>query len=115
MEKKKSNYAIGRQFEYKTMKALRQMGAVHIVRSASSKGIFDLVAFFPDGDVWCVQCKKNGRLSARERAVMQEFMDDTNNLIKVLHAYNEPGGGVKWEGLNRGTKGRKTKASGGDV
>lgn len=101
--KKRSNYAIGRQFEYKVMKALTKMGAYHLVRSASSKGLFDIVAFFPDGEVWGVQCKKNRRLGKAEREQLQEFINNVKN-VKVLHAYDIPNDGVGWEGIDGGTR-----------
>lgn len=56
------------------------MGAAYVMRAAQSKGKVDLLALFPPDraqcydrlgpteipDVWLVQCKRDGRLSAAE-------------------------------------------------
>lgn len=51
-----NRYAKGRRYEYKTRDYLYQLGARFVVRSAGSKGPFDLIAVF-DGDIWLIQVK----------------------------------------------------------
>lgn len=73
-----TNYQRGRAFEYRTRDKLKKDGAVYVMRAAQSKGIADLLVLWPWNDYtcpdcgsgleepWLVQCKRDGRLPARE-------------------------------------------------
>lgn len=50
------NYLAGRRFEYKVAKEYRDLGWT-VLRTAGSKGPFDLVAVSQDGAVTFIQCK----------------------------------------------------------
>ena len=47
MKKKIKKYEKGRRFEYKVKKFYEHLG-YYVIRSASSKGLFDLIAFNQD-------------------------------------------------------------------
>jgi hypothetical protein len=66
-----SNYRLGRAREYRVKKKLYELGALYVVRSFASKGLFDLTAVFPD-HVRLVQVKKS-YLSPKERGLLQDF------------------------------------------
>lgn len=65
------NYIRGRAREYVVKHKLIQMGAIWVVRSYASKGMFDLTAVFPD-HVRLIQVKKD-RISSKERTGLEEF------------------------------------------
>jgi hypothetical protein len=69
--KRTSNYRLGRAREYRVKKKLYKLGALYVVRSFASKGLFDLTAVFPD-HVRLIQVKKS-YLSSKERSLLQEF------------------------------------------
>ena len=62
-----ASYRKGANFERRVRKKLERMGAF-VVRSAGSKGVFDLIAIFPNGVIWGVQCKTNPRIHKDERS-----------------------------------------------
>jgi len=66
------SYRKGANFERKVRDKLKDMGAF-VVRSAGSKGVFDLIAIFEDGRVWGVQCKMSFRISNEEIRKMVEI------------------------------------------
>ena len=51
-----SNYESGRRFEYARMKHYREKGC-HVMRTAGSHGLFDLICIDTRGLVIMVQCK----------------------------------------------------------
>lgn len=54
-----TNYQRGRAFEYRVRDYyLKQLDACYVMRAAQSKGIADLAAFFRDGSVDLIQCKR---------------------------------------------------------
>ncbi|MEM3857511.1 MAG: hypothetical protein QXI37_03280, partial [Thermoprotei archaeon] len=55
---KTANYVLGRAREYRVKRKLLDMGALWVVRSYGSHGLFDLTAVFP-GETWLVQVKKD--------------------------------------------------------
>ena len=63
-----SGYVRGRRFEYKVKKLLEERGYI-VVRSAASKGPFDLVAL-RFGEILLIQCKLDGNLSKAEKQQM---------------------------------------------
>ena len=68
--KKKTNYKIGYQFEYKTMTFLRKNG-YYVIRSYGSKGLYDIIAVPPSNGTFhnyplLIQAKKNGYVHPEE-------------------------------------------------
>lgn len=61
----------------------KDVGACYVMRAAGSHTIADLAAFFPwhfvgtpqeqEPSVWLVQCKRDGRLPAEERELLQSL------------------------------------------
>lgn len=68
------SYRKGANFERRVRRELESKGAF-VVRSAGSKGVFDLLAVFPVGTVWGVQCKKTKRISESEVRRMLEVAE----------------------------------------
>ena len=68
-----SNYTRGRAREYRIRKKLLKEGALWVVRSYGSHGLFDLTAVFPDC-VRLIQVKKR-YIHPRERRVLAEFAE----------------------------------------
>lgn len=60
------NYQLGYAFERRVMKHLTDEGYL-VVRSSGSHGKIDIVAIALD-DVRLIQCKRHGKISAKERA-----------------------------------------------
>lgn len=63
-KRKQSQYALGRQFEYRTRDML-EMAGYFVFRSAQSRGVADLIAF-KKGEVLFVQCKRGGSINTKE-------------------------------------------------
>jgi Holliday junction resolvase len=70
-EKAVSNYTRGRAREYRIKKKLLMEGALWVVRSYGSHGLFDLTAVFPDC-VRLIQVKKK-YIHPRERRALADF------------------------------------------
>ena len=68
-------YVKGRNFEYRVKRYFEAKG-YFVVRSAGSKGVFDLIAI-TDGEVIGIQCKKHGQVSK----------DELNRIIEVSKKY----------------------------
>lgn len=96
-----TNYERGRAFEYRVRdKLLKELGAVSVTRSAGSKTKIDLIALFPalesytvwpaTGDVWLIQCKRDGKLPAAEREALLDIVERTGH--SAYHAHTGPGG-----------------------
>ena len=66
-----SNYTKGRAREYRVKKKLHEEGALWVVRSYGSHGLFDLTAVFPD-HVRLIQVKKD-YIHPKERKALEEF------------------------------------------
>ncbi|PSN82347.1 hypothetical protein B9Q03_09665 [Candidatus Marsarchaeota G2 archaeon OSP_D] len=66
-----SNYTKGRAREYRVKKKLEEEGALWVVRSYGSHGLFDLTAVFPDG-TRLIQVKKD-YMSPKERRKLEAF------------------------------------------
>lgn len=62
---KSTQYALGRAFEYRVRKYFEKHGFPVVVRSAQSKGNFDLVAV-KDGNAYLIQCKRSGGIDKSE-------------------------------------------------
>jgi len=58
-------YRKGADFERRVRKIIESEGGF-VVRSAGSKGVFDLIAIYPDGKIFGIQCKRSGSLSRKE-------------------------------------------------
>lgn len=58
-------YRKGADFERRVRKIIENEGGF-VVRSAGSKGVFDLIAIYPDGTIFGIQCKRSGSLSRKE-------------------------------------------------
>ena len=65
------NYTRGRAREYRVKKKLFGEGALWVVRSYGSHGLFDLTAVFPD-HVRLIQVKKD-YIHPKERKALEEF------------------------------------------
>jgi hypothetical protein len=61
-----AKYRAGRDLEYAAAKDLEANGYL-IIRAAGSHGLADLIAFKP-GEVLIVQCKLDGKMTARQRS-----------------------------------------------
>lgn len=66
-----SNYVKGRAREYRVKKRLYEEGALWVVRSYGSHGLFDLTAVFPDC-VRLIQVKKD-YLHPKEKKALKDF------------------------------------------
>ena len=66
-----SNYTKGRAREYRVKKKLLEEGALWVVRSYGSHGLFDLTAVFPNC-VRLIQVKKD-YLHPKEKKALEEF------------------------------------------
>jgi len=66
-----SNYTKGRAREYRVKKKLLEEGALWVVRSYGSHGLFDLTAVFSD-HVRLIQVKKD-YIHPKERKALEEF------------------------------------------
>jgi len=84
-----TNYARGRQFEYKVIQHLKKSWPL-VVRSAGSKGPVDIVAVNPDsGRVALVSCKKAGYWKAKELNDLDDL--DTKSVTVFLAYMNTQG------------------------
>lgn len=52
-----ANYLAGRRFEYERMKYWRKDMGYDVMRTAGSRGTYDLIAIHPDHGVVLIQCK----------------------------------------------------------
>lgn len=105
---RRTQYQRGADFERKVRDHLmHDLDACYVVRSAGSRGIIDLVAFFPAdisgmGDyevevpnVRLVQCKRDGRLSDEDRELLTSLAAETGTSAWL--AWSDPDVGVKME------------------
>ena len=67
------NYTRGQAREYRVKKKLLEMGALWVVRSYGSHGLFDLTAVFPDC-VRLIQVKKK-YINPKEKKALAEFAE----------------------------------------
>lgn len=92
---RRTQYARGADFERKVRDELmHDYEAVYVTRSAGSRGIVDLVAFFQATDlqieveeneyemvaspeVWLVQCKRDGRINDEDRELLLSLAAET--------------------------------------
>jgi Holliday junction resolvase len=91
----RTNYQRGADFERRVRDKLYGLDAVAVVRSAGSRSKIDLVALFPaldsymtwptQGDVWIVQCKRDGKLPADERDALLSIADATGTYAYLAH------------------------------
>lgn len=84
------NYIRGRAFEYKVAKELEARGATLVVRSAGSKGLADLVAFYADDPAEVISCKADGKVPRRERERLVKWAEE-NMHVRVFVAYPAEG------------------------
>jgi len=84
-----SNYRKGRAREYYVKKLLLQKGALWVVRSYGSHGLFDLTAVFPS-ETWLVQVKKK-YIHPKELFALQDFKKKllAENIKIVLYINRE--------------------------
>ena len=71
MGKRINTAAKGRRLEHKTMRLLERAGYA-CMRSAASKGVWDIIAIGPNG-TRCIQVKANRPPGPLEREQMAEF------------------------------------------
>ena len=112
-----TNYQRGRQFEYRSRDKALKLGASYVMRAASSKGAADLIVLWPaarieyvpnkggqlfpirverfKGDVWLVQCKRDGKLPRAEREELIRLAEETG-AIPVLARVPKAGRGVEF-------------------
>lgn len=85
-----TNYERGRSFEYYLKKKLEEEGFL-VIRSAGSKGIFDLVAIKGD-EVYLIQCKKNKKKNFYDYKVFQKKVKGikVGEKIKMVFAFVFP-------------------------
>lgn len=105
---RRTQYQRGADFERKVRDELmHDMDAAYVVRSAGSRGIVDLVAFFPllrlVPEVWLVQCKRDGKLSAEDRELLLSLAAETG--CRAVLAKIPTDGGVEFEVLEDGVPG----------
>lgn len=85
-----TNYERGRAFEYRVRDALKDKGAVYVMRAAGSHTKADLAAFFDTHGwspvVWLVQCKRDGRLPAAEREELVSIARQTGTRPMLAQA-----------------------------
>jgi len=96
------SYRKGRYYENKIRKIFEKKG-FYVVRSAASKGIWDLVAINADFIVF-VQSKANQIPGIKERERMQNFICPKNSIKQYWRAY----GLGKWE-INTWAENKWTK------
>lgn len=94
------NYQAGRRFEYRVKKHLEKNGWF-VVRSAGSKGAFDLVAIkhcstTVGSDVALIQCKYGSKPSKKERDKLDEIYYDYDMVFGVTIAYAEHYGNIQF-------------------
>jgi len=81
-------YIKGRQYEYKTQKLLENSGW-QVIRSAGSKGPYDLVAIHKtDKIVALIQVKYNKKLKQKMQAQI-ENVDTNYKLIEMLYLWGK--------------------------
>lgn len=113
-----TNYQRGRAFEYRTRDRLKKDGAVYVMRAAQSKGEVDLLALWsrheriydatfgnytiehPRRAPWLVQCKRDGRLSARDEIELVALAEATGS-IAILAKTGPKGRGIEFVTLPR--------------
>jgi len=79
-----NQYAKGRRAEYYWKKYLQEQGAKYIVRSAGSKGLTDLIAFFPSRkEIWLIQVK-----SSKKRVNLDSLKEMYKELTELKGNYN---------------------------
>ncbi|RLE85092.1 MAG: hypothetical protein DRJ41_01910 [Thermoprotei archaeon] len=85
-----SNYRKGRYAEYRLMDYLRRLGAVYVTRSAGSHTLFDVVALFPNGEVWFIQVKR-GKARFKEKREIEELGKKVRGekIVFVLARYDK--------------------------
>lgn len=62
---KSTQYQLGRNFEYRVRKWFEKNGFPVVIRSAQSKGKYDLCAV-KDGSTFLIQCKRSGGIDRKE-------------------------------------------------
>ncbi len=105
-----TNYQRGRQFEYRSRDKALKLGAVYVMRAASSKGAADLIVLWPRTKrfvfevdatyrvlkpAWLVQCKRDGRLPKAEREELLRLGEETG-ARPVLARVPKSGRGVEF-------------------
>jgi len=71
-------YRKGYRFEIRVKEDLEEKG-YFVIRSAGSKGVFDLIAIAPNGkEILGIQCKAGGKIPSEEK----------QEIIKVAEKYN---------------------------
>lgn len=109
-----TNYQRGRQFEYRARDKALKLGAVYVMRAASSKGAADLIVLWTfsvleagyarktyvvPSPAWLVQCKRDGKLPKAEREELLRLAGETR-AIPVLARVPKSGRGVEFINLN---------------
>jgi len=101
------NYTRGRAREYRVKKRLLEEGALWVVRSYGSHGLFDLTAVFPD-HVRLIQVKKD-YIHPKERKALEEFAGNVEaENISVEVWFTSPKlrilwiSGARWGGMEGG-------------
>lgn len=101
---RRTQYARGADLERKARDELiHDHGAAYVVRSAGSRGIVDLVAFFQASDfeddreqtwavpsVWLIQCKRDGKLTAEDHELLTSLAAETGCTPVLAFPVNLP-------------------------
>lgn len=100
---RRTQYARGADLERKARDELmHDHGAAYVVRSAGSRGIVDLVAFFPGGEmrtddytavypiVWMVQVKRDGKINDEDRELLMSLAAEAGALPVLAYPVNLP-------------------------
>jgi len=75
----------GIRYEYKVRDIYRKKGC-YVVRSAGSKGLFDLIAIHPElKKIYLIQCKA-GNITKKEKKTILEALSSFKGTYEVLSA-----------------------------
>jgi Holliday junction resolvase-like predicted endonuclease len=96
-----ANYSRGRAFEYKVRDWLKENYCDIVIRSAGSKGEFDLVGIhYNTGQVRLVSCRNSKRWSGIEKQRLNMIQKKLKTNFIVMRVYkDESTKKIMWEGI----------------